>query len=171
MGCGGSGGSTQAPSTDATLSALGLSSGTLTPAFDPGTLAYTVALPFLQLTASVTPSAADAGATITVNGVAVVSGAVSADLPLAAGPNPVLIVVTAADTTTTQSYTVVFTRAAGLTQAPYRKASNAEGGDQFGYSVALSGDTLVVGTFLEASSATGGEADNTAPIAGGPMSS
>ncbi len=39
-------------------------------------------------------------------------------------------------------------------------------GDLFGSSVALSGDTLVVGAPAESSSATGGESDNSAPGAG-----
>ena len=41
------------------------------------------------------------------------------------------------------------------TQQAYLKASNAEEGDQFGYSVAVSSDTVVVGAVLEDSSATG----------------
>jgi len=59
-------------------------------------------------------------------------------------------------------------------QQTYIKASNAEAGDQFGQSVALSsdGNTLAVGAFPEASNATGistdgtGEADNSATQAG-----
>jgi len=38
---------------------------------------------------------------------------------------------------------------------PYLKASNTGADDQFGYSMALSGDTLVVGAYLEDSNATG----------------
>jgi len=61
----------------------------------------------------------------------------------------------------------VFTRSAGVwTQQAYLKASNAEGSDFFGYSVAIAGDTLVVGAYLEDSSAAGGEADNSAGQAG-----
>ncbi len=45
---------------------------------------------------------------------------------------------------------------AGLAaQEAYLKASNTEANDRFGYSVALSGDTLVVGAFQEDSSAEG----------------
>jgi len=57
-----------------------------------------------------------------------------------------------------------------LMQQAYLKASNTDAGDQFGHSVAISGDTLVVGTFLEASNATGingDESDDSAPEAGG----
>ncbi|MFN0205163.1 MAG: FG-GAP repeat protein [Planctomycetota bacterium] len=48
-------------------------------------------------------------------------------------------------------------------QQAYLKASNAAGGDQFGRSVSISGDTVVVGAYFEDSSATGVEgnqADN-----------
>ena len=56
----------------------------------------------------------------------------------------------------------VFVRGdAGWAQQAYVKASNSESSDQFGYSVALSGDgnTLAVGANLEASSATGTNGD------------
>jgi trimeric autotransporter adhesin len=50
----------------------------------------------------------------------------------------------------------VFTRS-GMTwtQQAYIKASNTEANDQFGYSIALDGDTLAVGAQCEASKATG----------------
>jgi hypothetical protein len=50
----------------------------------------------------------------------------------------------------------VFTRTSGVwSQQAYLKASNTGAGDRFGSSVALSGDTLAVGAFEEASAATG----------------
>jgi hypothetical protein len=59
----------------------------------------------------------------------------------------------------------VFTRSAGVwSQQAYLKASNAEADDQFARSVAVSGDTLIVGAHREDSSATGvggNQADNT----------
>jgi hypothetical protein len=51
------------------------------------------------------------------------------------------------------------------TQQTYLKASNAGAGDNFGYSVAISGDTIVVGAHREASNATGvdgSQSDNSA---------
>ncbi len=59
----------------------------------------------------------------------------------------------------------------GWVQEAYVKASNSESSDQFGYSVALSGDgdTLAIGANLEASNATGingDEADNSVLGAG-----
>jgi len=55
------------------------------------------------------------------------------------------------------------------TQQAYLKGSNPEYNDQFGGSVSLSGDTLVVGAALESSSATGingNQNNNNAPISG-----
>jgi hypothetical protein len=54
-------------------------------------------------------------------------------------------------------------------QQAYLKASNNERGDIFGRSVAVSGDTVVVGAQQEDSNATGvngTESDNSAPLAG-----
>ena len=64
----------------------------------------------------------------------------------------------------------VFARSGGTwSQEAYLKASNAGAGDQFGYSLAISGDTVVVGAPEEDSSATGvngGQADNSALSSG-----
>jgi len=45
------------------------------------------------------------------------------------------------------------------TQQAYLKASNTDTGDRFGQSVAISGDTVVVGAYLEDSNATGVDGD------------
>lgn len=64
----------------------------------------------------------------------------------------------------------VFTRSGGgWTQQAYLKASNTGAQDQFGWAVAISGDTLVVGSPFEASNATGvngNQLNNGAPAAG-----
>jgi hypothetical protein len=64
----------------------------------------------------------------------------------------------------------VFIRTNGVwSQQAYVKASNTEGFDLFGTSIALSGDTLAVGAFFEASAATGvngNQGDNSAPSSG-----
>ena len=64
----------------------------------------------------------------------------------------------------------VFTRTAGVwSQQAYLKASNTGGDDQFGYTVAVSGDTVVVGAYREDSNATGvngDQANNSAIQAG-----
>src|SRR6185295_17211206 len=64
----------------------------------------------------------------------------------------------------------VFTRAAGVwTQQAYVKASNTDGGDEFGVALALGDDTLAVSAQLEKSDATGingNEANTSAPESG-----
>jgi len=64
----------------------------------------------------------------------------------------------------------VFTRSgSSWSQQAYVKASNTDAGDAFGQSVAVDGDTLLVGASLEASDATGvdgNEADDSAAGAG-----
>jgi uncharacterized repeat protein (TIGR01451 family) len=64
----------------------------------------------------------------------------------------------------------VFVRSGSTwSQQAYLKASNAEADDQFGYSVAISGDTVVVSALSEDSSATGvdgNQADNSASDSG-----
>jgi len=55
------------------------------------------------------------------------------------------------------------------TQQAYLKASNTEAADAFGFSVAVSGDTVVIGAYGEDSDATGvdgNQGDNNAPNAG-----
>jgi len=60
----------------------------------------------------------------------------------------------------------IFERVGGVwSQQAYLKASNADVGDLFGHSVAISGELVVVGTYTERSSATGvngNESDNSA---------
>ena len=65
----------------------------------------------------------------------------------------------------------VFTRTGGeWSQQAYIKASNTESGDRFGFSLALSGDTLAVGAYLEDSNGKGvnsnTEGDNSAASSG-----
>ena len=76
------------------------------------------------------------------------------------------------DTLESAGAAYVFVRSGGSwIQEAYLKASNTGGGDRFGFSVAISGETVVVGAKGEASSAKGvdppgGGADDTAPSAG-----
>lgn len=64
----------------------------------------------------------------------------------------------------------VFVRSSGVwSQQAYLKASNTGAGDKFGRSVAISGDTVVVGAFQEDSASTGvngNQTDNTAADSG-----
>ena len=99
-----------APSTDAALSNLGLSKGTLSPAFASGTYSYTASVGYGTSTINVTPTADDPiGATIKVNGVTVSSGTPQS-VALSLGDNTITIVCTAEDGTTINTYTVIVNR-------------------------------------------------------------
>jgi hypothetical protein len=64
----------------------------------------------------------------------------------------------------------VFTRSGNSwSQQAYLKAANTEAGDQFGFSVAIASDTVVIGALLESSNANvvdGDQSDNSANSAG-----
>ncbi|MCB1211679.1 MAG: cadherin-like beta sandwich domain-containing protein, partial [Verrucomicrobiales bacterium] len=92
------------------LANLVVTTAVLSPVFDSATFSYTSTVPYATSSVTVTPTTADAFATVKVNGSTVVSGNASASIPLIAGDNTITTVVTAADGTTTQTYTVVITR-------------------------------------------------------------
>lgn len=103
---------TRAASSEAGLSNLSLSSGTMNPAFATGTTSYQVSAGNAVSSLTVTPSATQAGSTITVNGTPETSGTASAAIPLKVGQNAVLVNVTSPDGTSTKSYSLFITRAA-----------------------------------------------------------
>lgn len=98
----------------ADLDSLVLSSGALAPAFATDLASYTAVVgnevDFLR----VTPTARDAGASITVNGMPVASGSASAPIALGFGPNLITVLVTPNDGTSARIYTVTVTRRIGL---------------------------------------------------------
>jgi hypothetical protein len=156
-GGGGGGGGNNAPADPAALDDLRLSAGALDQVFQSTHFNYSSTVGYLATATTVTPTTADAGATVTVNGDAVPSGHASDPIVLTVGVNDITIVVTAADGVTTDTYKVTVTRESAdqFAQRAYIKASNTDSKDEFGYSVALSGDTLAVGAIGEASNATG----------------
>jgi len=103
---------TGAPSNNATLADLSLSTGglTLTPVFATGTTNYSTSVVYSTDTVAVTPTTLDAYATVTVNGMAVSSGTASAPVILAFGSNTITTKVTAQDGITIQTYTITITR-------------------------------------------------------------
>ena len=105
-------------STDATLSSVALSAGTLVPLFDSGTDTYAASVANSVTDITVTPTTADTGASVTVSGAVVTSGSASDEIALAVGDTTITIVVTAEDGTTMGPYTVVVTRAAPPNTAP-----------------------------------------------------
>jgi hypothetical protein len=102
---------TRAGSANADLSALAVSAGTLSPAFASGTIAYTASVNNATTSITLTPTRAEANATITVNGTAVASGAASGNITLTVGANVITTIVTAQDGTTLKTYTLTVTRA------------------------------------------------------------
>ncbi|MBB3058876.1 cadherin-like beta sandwich domain-containing protein, partial [Mucilaginibacter gotjawali] len=101
---------TRAPSTNAYLSNLSLSSGNLTPVFASATASYSASVVNSVTSVTVTPATSDATATITVNGTSVNSGTASGAIALSAGTNTITTVVTAQDGVTTKTYTVTVNR-------------------------------------------------------------
>ena len=105
------------PSTNSALSTLTITSGALSPAFDPNTLSYSSpSVPNATTSVTVTPTSATNNATIQarVNGggySSVTSGLPSGALALNVGANTVDVKVTAQDTTTVTTYSVTVTRA------------------------------------------------------------
>jgi len=93
-----------------TLSKLTASVGTLSPAFSPAKTSYTITVSSLHPTINFTPTAANTGATITVDGIATTSGMASDTIKLKTGANTVTIQVTAPNGVAKQSYTIVVTR-------------------------------------------------------------
>lgn len=103
---------TRQASTNADLSALALSDGTLSPVFSGTTTSYTASVPYGVSTITATPTSADNAASITVNGLPVASGSPSAPISLAVGANVIPILVTAGDGLTTRTYTLTVNRSA-----------------------------------------------------------
>jgi hypothetical protein len=96
----------EAPSTNASLSDLIVSTGSLDQSFDPAITQYKVIVANGTDTIGLTPTLADEKATVTVNGTSVPSGQELTSISLEPGNNSIPIVVTAEDGTTIKTYTV-----------------------------------------------------------------
>ena len=140
------------PAPETALSDLAVSEGALAPAFDPAITDYVVALPLSAQTLRITPEA-PAGVTITVDGSTVASGDTSAPIDLLLGDTDILVEVSRGGNRTT--YTVIARRGFALAQTAYVKPGAIDAEDQFGLGLAMDGDTLVVSTPFEDSSASG----------------
>jgi len=101
-----------APSTNANLSDLEISKGTLSPEFDESKYSYNASVASAVSSVSVTPTAEDSGSTIAVNGTTVTSGSsVTISLPVNS-TTTITVAVTAQDGTAKNSYVINMTRAA-----------------------------------------------------------
>lgn len=101
---------TRAASANADLGALSLSAGTLAPTFSANTTSYTANVGNTVSSITVTPTVADATASLKVNATDVASGAASSPINLAVGGNTITVAVTAQNGTT-KNYTIAVERA------------------------------------------------------------
>lgn len=113
---------TRAASANANLSGMTIAAGTLAPAFGSSTHAYTATITYVTVSDTVTPTAADGGATIQARAnsgsyTAVTSGQASGTLTMNVGSNTIDVLVTAADAVTLGTYTTTVTRTAASTDA------------------------------------------------------
>lgn len=102
--------SASVPTNISTLSALSLSTGSLTPVFTANNFTYSSSVIASTSSLSVTPVAADPLATITVNGSPVSSGNASQVISLNTGVNSIAVQVTAQDGITVSTYSIQVTR-------------------------------------------------------------
>ena len=106
--------------TDATLSALTISQGTLSPTFRADETSYTVDVAASVTQVQVTPTTPnDANSTVTVNGTAVASGANSGNIALTeGGATTIAVEVMAEDGRTTNTYTITVFRSPDSDDGP-----------------------------------------------------
>lgn len=124
----------------ADLTSLVLSSGTLAPTFSSSTLNYNANVPYgtnvmnAPFAITVTPTAEDGGATITVNGSPVISGSPSDPINLNVGINVIAVVVTGTNASV-RTYTINVARAGPVgnpgMEARAAVEAQADGLDQF----------------------------------------
>ncbi|ANY67243.1 hypothetical protein BBD42_12770 [Paenibacillus sp. BIHB 4019] len=157
-------------STDANLSHLALSDGSLNPVFDESTTVYTAAVSSNVSEITVTPEVSASTAAVTINGEAAASGAPFGPLPLTEGANIIEVKVTA-QIGTTKTYTVTVTRAAATpsptasptpTVTPAPTPSPISGG---GISGGTSSPAAVAGINLNGTLVPASTIDTTKPIA------
>ncbi|MEJ8303877.1 cadherin-like beta sandwich domain-containing protein [Saccharibacillus sacchari] len=100
----------RAASTNATLSALTISAGTLSPTFSSSITNYSSNVSNATTSTTITPTSTENTATITVNGTTTTSGSSTTSIPLAVGANTIQVTVTAEDGNTTKTYTITIVR-------------------------------------------------------------
>lgn len=95
-------------SADSTLSSLILGTGSLNTSFSPAITTYSGRLAHGTSSLTVTPTASEVGALVTINGIPIPSGMATPPITLTPGIRSIVIVVTAPNGNTT-NYTVTFT--------------------------------------------------------------
>ena len=135
------------------LDSLGILNESIDQVFQATQHNYTASVGFLAKSIQIQAIAVDAETSITVNGAAIGAGDLSQLIALTEGADTIIdIVVTQNSVSKTYSITVSRASAATFAEQAYLIASNSEASDEFGYSIAVSGDTLAVGAWLEDSS-------------------
>ncbi len=136
-------GGTSAPATvsvtvtgSADLASLGLSAGTLAPAFASGTTSYATRVAHGVAALRITAQTVDPAATLRVNGSPLVNGATSGDIALSDGANTITIEATAQDSTR-KTYTVTVTRT-----GPATFSANSPTGQAGAITATISGGSL-----------------------------
>ncbi|HBV98393.1 MAG: hypothetical protein JL50_20145 [Peptococcaceae bacterium BICA1-7] len=104
-----------APSSNANLSELSISSGLLSPAFSEDITSYTASVGNDNSSIIVTPIAIDQNAIVKINGNVVAVGQSSGPINLDVGDNTITIVVTAQDGITSRTYIINVKRAVATT--------------------------------------------------------
>ncbi len=164
---------TRPPSTNAGLSNIALSTGTLTPAFASNTTGYAASVSNATASVKITPTASDSTASITVNGTAIKSGAASAAIPLVVGTNTITTVVTAQDGKTTKTYTTTVTRVsnnallATISTLPVATLVGATGPGYLNFTAAVPGTVTSIQVVPTAKDATATITVNGQPVASG----
>jgi hypothetical protein len=135
-----------------TLLALTAMGGELTPALSPTERNYRVKLPLLRQQVQLAPKA-PAGVRIEIDGAKLAEGKVWSSPVVPLGEHPVALVLTGSNGMSTR-YQITLDH--GGVQEAFIKAGKPDTNDAFGFSVAMSGDTLVVGSPSE-DGANGGQ--------------
>ena len=126
-------------SSDANLSSLTISTGTLNPEFIPDATEYSVSVSSSISAVMVNPVTSDGNATVKVNGQEVSSGQDSQTITLDVGNNTITVLVTAQDATA-KTYTIIVKRASSGSE------SNSHGSRNTSSSVSTFHAAIPVGT-------------------------
>lgn len=147
----------------ADLGSLVTSAGAISPAFTPNTLSYSASTGFTTSAATITPTAADTSATITINNQPATSGQ-AFPVSLNVGANVFTIVVTAQATPPTKTYTLTITRAQPSTNANLSNLTVNPGALSPDFNPATSGYTATVASNVSSIQVTATLADSTASL-------
>ena len=131
---------------DATLASLEVTPGTLSPEFAAEEPVYVVSVPRFLPVVSVVAEPADEGSTLEIDDEEVDAGAAfDVEVPIEGMVSLSIVVTAPGGASEAYDLTLIGEEATG----DYIKASNTGMDDEFGTSVAIEGDTLVVGAPLE----------------------